>query len=258
MYAYSPDGVRIAYEVTGEGEPTLVFVHGWSCDRSYWQAQIQHLSQQHRVVAIDLAGHGESGLNRAEWTIQAFAADVIAVLEHLDVATAVLIGHSMGGPIVLEAGIRTPNRVLGVIGVDGFFDDWALIDPEPFRRKFVETTTASVKNMFTSESDRDLIERIASDMASGPSTVGIGALEAVQKWATDDFDRAFREIRTPVRMIQRERTPDLLTQVRGHAASLISFDIAVMQGVGHFVMIEQPETFNRLLEGFVNGLQQPV
>lgn len=258
MHAYSPDGVRIAYEVTGEGEPTLVFVHGWCCDRSYWQAQVQHFSQRHRVMAIDLAGHGESGQNRAEWTIQAFAADVIAVLEQLDVATAVLIGHSLGGPIVLEAGIRAPDRALGVIGVEAFFDDWALIDPELFRGNFVETTTAFVKSMFLPESERGLIERIASDMASGSSTVGIGALEGIRKWANDDLDRAFQEIRTSVRMIQRERTPDLLTQVRGHAPSLISFDIAVMQGVGHFVMIEQPHTFNRLLEGFVNGFQQSV
>ena len=58
MHTHSPDGVRIAYDVTGEGEPTLVFVHGWCCDRSYWQPQVEYLSQQYRVVAIDLAGHG--------------------------------------------------------------------------------------------------------------------------------------------------------------------------------------------------------
>jgi pimeloyl-ACP methyl ester carboxylesterase len=160
--------------------------------------------------------------------MQAFAADVVAVLEQLDVATAVLIGHSMGGPIVLEAGIRAPDRVLGVIGVEAFFDDWSLIDAEPFRKNFAETTTAFVKSMFMPESDRDLIERVASDMAIGPSAVGIGALEGIRKWAADDFDRAFREIKAPLRMIQRERTPDLLTQVRRHAPSLVSFDVAVM------------------------------
>jgi pimeloyl-ACP methyl ester carboxylesterase len=214
------------------------------------------LSQQYKVVAIDLAGHGESGLNRAEWTMQAFAADVVAVLEQLDVTTAVLFGHSMGGPIVLEAGIRAPDRVLGVIGVEAFFDDWSLIDPEPFRTNFAETTRTFVKSMFMSGSDRDLIERVATDMARGPSAVCVGALEGLKKWAADDFDRAFREIRTPVRLIQRERIPDLLTQVRGHAPSLVSFDLAVMPGVSHFAMMEQPLTFNRLLQGFVNGLQR--
>ncbi len=258
MHTHSPDGVRIAYDVTGEGEPTLVFVHGWCCDRSYWQPQVEYLSQQYRVVAIDLAGHGESGLNREKWTMQAFATDVVAVLEQLDVATAVLIGHSMGGPIVLEAGIRARNRVLAVIGVEAFFDDWSLIDPEPFRGNFAETATAYVKSMFLPESDHDLIERVAADMALGPSAVGIGALEGLQKWAADDSDRAFREIKAPVRMIQRERTPDLITNVRGYAPSLTSFDIAVMPGVSHFAMMEQPQTFNRLLQGFVKGLQRPI
>lgn len=258
MYTHSPDGVRIAYDVTGEGEPTLVFVHGWCCNRSYWQAQVQQLSQQYRVVSVDLAGHGESGMNRAEWTMQAFAADVVAVLEQLNVATAVLIGHSMGGPIVLEAGVRAPDRVVGVIAVEAFFDDWPLIDAEPFRGNFGETTAAFVKSMFINESDRDLVERVASDMASAPATVGIGALEGIRKWAADDFDRAFREIRVPVRMIQRERIPDLLTKVHSHAPSLISFDIAVMSGVGHFLMNEQPQAFNRLLQSVVSGLQRPV
>ena len=81
-------------------------------------------------------------------------------------------------------------------------------------------------------------------------------MEGLKKWAADDFDGAFREIRAPVRLIQRERTPDLLTQVRGHAPSLVSFDIAVMPGVSHFAMMEQPQTFNRLLQAFVNGLQR--
>ena len=258
MHTYSPDGVRIAYDVTGEGQPTLVFVHGWCCDRSYWQPQVQHLSRQYRVVAIDLAGHGESGLNRAKWTMQAFADDVVAVLEQLDVANAVLIGHSMGAPVVLEAGIRASDRVLAVIGVEAFFDDWSLIDPEPFRGNFAETTTAYVKSMFMPESDRDLIERVASDMALGPSAVGIDALQSIQKWAADDFDRAFREIKAPVRMIQRKRTPDLLTNVRGHAPSLTSFDIAVMPGVSHFAMMEQPQAFNRLLQGFIKELQRRI
>jgi len=70
--AISADGVSIAYEVRGEGEPALVFVHGWCCDRSYWDAQLPYFAQKYKVVAIDLTGHGESGLDRKEWTMGAF------------------------------------------------------------------------------------------------------------------------------------------------------------------------------------------
>src|SRR5678815_2468104 len=74
----SADGIRIAFEVHGEGAPALVFVHGWSCNRSYWREQLQPFSKQFKVVAVDLAGHGESGLGRTSWTIAAFGGDVAA------------------------------------------------------------------------------------------------------------------------------------------------------------------------------------
>src|SRR5262245_57460546 len=78
----SADGVPIAYEVHGQG-PALVLVHGWSCDRSYWKEQIEYLSPQYQLVLIDLAGHGESGLGRKDYTMAAFGADVAAVVDSL-------------------------------------------------------------------------------------------------------------------------------------------------------------------------------
>ena len=93
--AISPDGVPIYYETQGTGQPALVFVHGWSCDRSYWERQVGHFAHQYQVVAIDLAGHGESGLNRQAWTMPAFGEDVVVVVEKLGLEQVVLIGHSM-------------------------------------------------------------------------------------------------------------------------------------------------------------------
>ena len=79
--ATSGDGVAIHYTVLGEGEPALVFVHGWCCDSGYWKEQVPHFSQQYMVVTVDLGGHGESGMNREEWTVPAFGADVAAVVD---------------------------------------------------------------------------------------------------------------------------------------------------------------------------------
>jgi pimeloyl-ACP methyl ester carboxylesterase len=69
------DGTPIYYEVCGDGEPALVFIHGWCCKRSYWVNQLSEFAQRHKVVAVDLAGHGESGLDRKAWTIPAFGED---------------------------------------------------------------------------------------------------------------------------------------------------------------------------------------
>lgn len=90
----SADSTHIVYDVYGERMPTLVFVHGWSCDRSYWMGQLESFSR-FRVVAIDLAGHGESGLGHGAWTMKAFGQDVAAVVKKLDLQRVILIGQHL-------------------------------------------------------------------------------------------------------------------------------------------------------------------
>src|SRR5262245_7744994 len=107
----SVDGVPIHYDVQGDGLPALVFIHGWSCDRSYWRKQMKYFAPRYTVVAIDLGGHGDSGLNRETWTTPAFGEDVVAVVETLGLTQVVLIGHSMGGAVSVEAAQRIPARV---------------------------------------------------------------------------------------------------------------------------------------------------
>jgi pimeloyl-ACP methyl ester carboxylesterase len=74
----SADGRPVHYEVHGNGAPPLVFVHGWSCDRTYRNGQVGYFADRHQVVAVDLAGHGESGLGRPAWTMPEFGNDVVA------------------------------------------------------------------------------------------------------------------------------------------------------------------------------------
>src|SRR5262249_7740442 len=116
--AISADGVTIHYDVQGQGATALVFVHGWCCDRRYWDRQTAHFAPDYTVVWLDLAGHGTSGHDRTTWTIPAFGADIVAVVEQLGLAQVVLIGHSAGGLVVIEAARRLPTTVIGVVGVD--------------------------------------------------------------------------------------------------------------------------------------------
>lgn len=118
----SPDGVAIHYQTHGAGTPALVFVHGWSCDQSHWKEQVSYFSQRYKVVTIDLAGHGASGVNRDDWTMAAFGEDVTTVVAELDLDQVILIGHSMGGPVIVEAAQRMPERIIGLVGVDAFQD----------------------------------------------------------------------------------------------------------------------------------------
>jgi len=93
------DGVQIHYESGGNGSPALVFIHGLNCDRSYWSAQLPVFATTNHMVAIDLAGHGDSGVNRENWAMTNFGADAAAVAHALQLEDIVLVGHSMGGQI---------------------------------------------------------------------------------------------------------------------------------------------------------------
>ena len=114
----SADGVPVRYAAYGDGLPAIVFVHGWSCDRRYWHGQVGHFAARFTVVTVDLAGHGESGTGRRSWTMPAFGEDVAAVVTGLDLPEVVLVGHSMGGDVVVEAARRLRPRVRGLVWVD--------------------------------------------------------------------------------------------------------------------------------------------
>jgi pimeloyl-ACP methyl ester carboxylesterase len=247
--ALSPDSVSIAYTVTGEGAPALVFVHGWCCDRNYWKHQVPRFSKKHTVVTIDLAGHGESGLGRADWTIAAFAEDVAAVVRAHELEQVILIGHSMGGPIMLEAAGLIADRVIGVVGVDTYQDLGRTIPEDmraqfvtPFEEDFAGMTKRFVGDMFTADTDSALAAWVAADMASAPPEVGIGALKNMLV-----FDTAvpIKKIQVPIYAINSDKFP---TNVEGNEKLAPNFSIKLMPGVGHFVMLEDPERFNMLLD----------
>src|SRR5579871_2739410 len=114
----SPDSVHIDYRVWGKGEPAVILIHGWSCDSNYWSAQIDALKAKYTVVALNLAGHGASESNRKDWSMANFGQDVAAVARRIDNRQIVLVGHSMGGDVALEAAPLIGDRVIGIVAVD--------------------------------------------------------------------------------------------------------------------------------------------
>jgi pimeloyl-ACP methyl ester carboxylesterase len=247
----------IQYDVRGKGEPVLVFVHCWCCDRGYWAAQVDTFAQKYRVVTIDLAGHGESGMNREEWTIAAFGADVKAVVEKLQLDKVILIGHSMGGPVIIDAASRMPERIVGLIGVDTFQNFDRRLTPEqidgilaPFRENFKESTSGFIRSMFPATADSVLVEWVVNDMSSSPAEVGIGAMEGMFQFDPRDI---LKETGVPIRSINADMWP---TDVEGNQKHALSFEAEIMEGYGHFLHMEDPETFNRLLERTIQELTQ--
>ena len=252
---YSPDGVRISYEVHGTGTTALVLVHGWSCDRSYWAGQLGPFSRDFQVVAIDLPGHGESGLEREAWTMEAFGGDVGAVVQELDLKQIVLIGHSMGGDVIVEAARRLPGRIAGLVWVDVYKELGRPRTPEevqarltPFRVAFEETTRAFVRGMFLPSSDESLVGRVVADISSAPPAIALAAMESA--WSCEhEITDALQELKLPVVAINPDNRPTNIESMRRHGV-----DVVIMPGVGHFPMMEDPEGFNLLLRKVVDGL----
>ncbi len=252
----SSDGVDIHYETEGSGAPPIVFVHGWSCDRTYWRPQMEYFAKTHRVVAVDLAGHGDSGMGRKEWTMTAFGEDVRAVLEALDLRGAVLVGHSMGGPVILEAAKLSADRVAALVPVDTLNNVEERMPPEQLE-SFLASMRADFKGataeflrqfMFTKRSDPKLIDRIVTDMTAAPPEVALAAMENLFR-----YDEAAGLARTtiPLRLLNADANPTDLAAARRHKPDV---ELTVMPRVGHFLMAEDPEEFNRLLARAVREL----
>jgi pimeloyl-ACP methyl ester carboxylesterase len=256
-FVTSPDGIPIAYEVHGEGSPALVFVHGWSCDRSYWAGQLEPFSRQFKVVAVDLAGHGESGLGRKAWTMESFGDDVAAVVKKLGLERVILIGHSMGGDVIAEAARRLPGRVVGLVWLDtykqlgrGRTAEEVEAFAAKFRANFVDTTRVFVRGMFLPSSDRSLVERVAMDMSAAPPTVALGAMESAFSYSRT-MPRTLVQLNLRVIAINPDNGPTDVASLQRYGVQVI-----FMPGVGHFLMMEDAERFNGLLRTAIDKLIQ--
>jgi pimeloyl-ACP methyl ester carboxylesterase len=110
--------VRLFYTDEGVGDPPILFVHGFSCDSHDWTWQLPHFVSTHRVLAVDLRGHGRSSVPVDGYSPEQFAADLAALLEQIGVPPVVAVGHSLGGVIVSALAVEHPDQVRAVVSVD--------------------------------------------------------------------------------------------------------------------------------------------
>ncbi|MCF7847793.1 MAG: alpha/beta hydrolase [Kiritimatiellales bacterium] len=257
----SKDGTPISYEIYGTGEPTLVFVHGWSCDARYWRAQLPYFSKKHRVVMIDLAGHGHSGSARSQYTMKAFGEDVQSVTEATGSRSVILIGHSMGGSVIAEAARLMPTRVIGLIGIDTLENIEYPMTREvlnqmidPLEKDFEKGSRQFAGEMISSQTDPQLREWILSDMSAAPPAIALSAMnEMMSQYITGGSAKIFDEIRIPVVTVNGDQWPINYEANRRH---MFSFDAIVLKEADHFLMMDCAEEFNVALDKAITMVLQ--
>ena len=112
------NNIAIEYDQCGDGDTTLLFVHGWCINKDYWDIPSGYFCDRYKVVALDLPGFGKSGKNRTNWAFEQFADDINEFIKAKKLKNVILVGHSMSGDILLLTDTKYPESVIGIVGID--------------------------------------------------------------------------------------------------------------------------------------------
>ncbi len=250
------DGVPIHYSVAGKGDPALVFIHCWSCNRGFWENQVAEFSKTNRVVTIDLPGHGQSGVGRKNWSVESYGDDIKTVVTKLDLKRVVLVGSSMGGSIALEATKRMPERVVAIVPVDTLQNVEEKVPPDQLDAVFKQmqadyknATTGLMNQYFFSPTTPAAVkERVINEAISRQPDVALAILRAIFSY---DSAAGMREVKVPIRAINADRVP---TNVEANRKYAPQFDTVIIKGTGHYPMLEDPVRFNQMLAEILRSL----
>jgi pimeloyl-ACP methyl ester carboxylesterase len=246
------DGAKVHYTDYGAGENALLFVHGWACDETFWAGQAGPLGAKFHVITIDLPGHGQSDKPQIAYTMDLYARAIDAVLRDAKVNAATLIGHSNGTPVIRQFYRKFPGKTRALVIVDGPlrpFGDKAMMEKFVALLKapnYEENAGKMIDGMTSPIQDAAMREKIKSAMMRTPQFVAASEMEGTldpELWKPD-------KINVPVLMILAKQpawSAEYEQFVRGIVPDL---DYQMWENVSHFLMMEQPEKFNRAVETF--------
>ena len=247
------NGAKIHYQSWGQGSDAFVLVHGWSSNLTAWSYQIPELAKRGRVIALDLPGHGQSDKPQLAYTMDHFAAAIDAVMRDAKVEHAVLLGHSMGTPVVRQFYRKYPKKTLAIVIVDGAlrpFGDKALRDQfmNTFRGpNYKEAGGPMFKQMAGMASAEDY-NRILESFQNTPQYVLVSAMESMN----DDALYTTDKINVPVLAILA-KSPFWPADTEQFLRSLApDLEFVMWEGVDHFLHHEKPKEFNDGVIAFVD------
>ena len=242
----------LAYSDIGAGDPALVLIHGWCCNRDHFRLQADHLKQQHRVLSVDLPGHGGSAAPADGYSIPVLATEIAALIRELALDRPVVVGHSLGGLIALELAATHPEAVRAIVMVDPA----PLAKPEPLRAALsglIKSLEAGdegprrgfIERMFLPTSDPGLRARVIEEMCSVPAPVAAAVMRATLEY---DGVAAAARVGVPALHVATASPRNAPQQMSEWIPGLVT---GVVVGTGHFAMLEAPAQVNDMIARFV-------
>lgn len=251
------------YQLTGSGDTTLVLVHGWNINQDYWSQQVAEFSGEYRILTMNLVTEERLQDSSRAWTVENFARDIAKIIEHENLTNIVLVGHSMGGEIVLALRELLPEQTIAIIGVDCYKDTGFLLTEkvqnhvDSFLVVFEEDYLGNVEKMvmtglFGSEQQHTAAyERVLDDYQSADPQVAIAIFRNLFPAYAATKDK-LAQLPFPLRIIISDYAPFTEEALREYAKS--GYQVKTITNSGHFPMIEQPELFNQALRAFLQTL----
>jgi len=245
------NGVALAYEEAGMGEPAMLLVHGWGTDRSLMKPILERTQNSRRAVAIDLRGFGESDAPEQSYSIDAYSDDLAFVVAHLGLGKPIIVGHSMGGMIALDFAARYPELVSAAVVLEGMILAPELLDG-------LQPIVAGVRG----EDFRDVVARVISflcgprfDPRERARLVGtarscrqhvlVSAMEGVVAF---DSEAVTKAVKCPLLYVGTgERYADL-DRLRALCPQVVTEQLV---GCGHYFPSEMPEQVCHLIARFI-------
>jgi len=254
------NGFKVHYNEFGSGTEAVVFIHGWTCDISFWNLQADYFKDKAHLFVVDLPGHGKSDKPKIEYTMDYFVESVKAILDHHKMNKAVLVGHSMGVSVARLFYRKYPGFVEGIVDVDAPLT--IVLDDNNKKRlsRFMSALKGPqskeflpffLNSMFVKESDPKVKKDVIAKMLSAPQHVRISSMENL--WKPEVWEE--NKINVPVLVIRAKvgsSPPNTPENVKSIAADST---LEIWDGVGHFLHLEKPDKFNKSLHNFLKRIK---
>lgn len=256
------NGTPISYNLYGNGPATLLFVHGSFIDQRYWKEQVSFFKEKYKVLTMDLAGHGESGTNRDEWTLQSMADDVVNLIKELHLDDVILIGHSLGANLSLMAAAAYPGPIIGFIAIDNFknlatplpaeYDSQVEAIIESSKTAYADTNEQYARMVLVSAATPLWItDKVVNAFRNSYEPMGQQTLP--QFFVMDRIERAALPLLKPkLNLINVNYMPTNVDALEKHAVN--GYTLIEIAGTCHYPMLESPKALNEALDEVIDGV----